>query len=110
MSIVIRIEIDEPRFVCTGCGKCCYGGQGAALLWHEVERYKQAFPDVELSEVMPGTMWTIPKNEADGCIHLEEDGKTCSLHNSGMKPRLCEGWPKAPDSPRQDECPGIWFV
>lgn len=116
MSIIIEIGREEPKFVCTGCGKCCYGGDGALLLWHEVDRYREAFPDVQLKPLGKGTRieglsFTIPHKEGtDGCIHLNENGKTCALHNSELKPRLCCGWPKSPDSQRQNECLGLWLI
>jgi Fe-S-cluster containining protein len=114
MSVVIEVGRKEPKFVCTGCGRCCYGGQGALLLWDEIEAYQKAFPETELMrttmEPFEKIIAVIPKDEHGGCQHLNEDRRTCSLHGSPLKPRLCDGWPKAPDSQRQDECLGIWFV
>jgi Fe-S-cluster containining protein len=110
MSFVVEIGLEEPKFICTGCGKCCYGGIGAIILWNEKERYEKAFPDVQLEELVPGIAWTLPKNEKDGCIHLKENGIHCELHGSDMKPQLCKGWPRSPRSNRQAECLGLWVL
>lgn len=96
-----ELPVDRPRFECTGCGRCCYGGEGYYVAVTTAEcRAMAACLGISLSWLRrrylePGEQggYSIRFADDGACVFLAETG--CRIYP--VRPLQCRTYPWWPE-------------